>query len=259
MRLVRAELQKLFTTRLWWVMMLSMLAYAGLSLGVFIAFAGQAGQGGGPALPSRDSLDFQRVIWGSGLSGAIFPMILGIVMMTSEYRYQTITTTFLTTPRRERVVAAKLGAGVLVGLLFGIAVMLLTALAVIPAVQLSGGSFAFTDPYVLRATGAVPAALALYTLFGIGLGALIRNQIGAILAAVGWVFIVEALLTAIPPLQPVGKWTPGGAANSLLATIDVGFGASRLLPAWAGALVLAGYALVFAAVASMTTIRRDVT
>lgn len=259
MRLVRAELQKLFTTRLWWVMMVSMLAYAGLSLGVFIAFAGQAGQGGGPALPGRDSIEFQRVIWGSGLSGAIFPMILGIVMMTSEYRYQTITTTFLTTPRRERVIAAKLGAGVLVGLLFGIAVMLLTALAVIPAVNLSGGTFTFTDPYVLRATGAVPAALALYTLFGIGLGALIRNQIGAILAAVGWVFIVEALLTAIPPLQPVGKWTPGGAANSLLATIDVGFGASRLLPAWAGALVLAGYALVFAAVASVTTIRRDVT
>lgn len=259
MRLVRAELQKLFTTRLWWVMLLSMLAYVGLSLGFFIAFAGQAGQGGMGGLPPRDTPEFARLAWGSGLSGAIFPMILGIVMMTSEYRYQTITTTFLTTPRRERVVAAKLGGGAVIGLAFGVAVMLLTALAVVPAVMLSGGTFDFGDPFILRATGAVPAALALYTLFGIGLGALIRNQIGAILAAVGWVFIVEALLTAVPPLHPVGKWTPGGAANSLLASFDMGLGASRLLPAWAGALVLAGYAVVFAAVASATTIRRDIT
>lgn len=254
MRLVRGELQKLFTTRLWWVMLLSMLAYVGVSLGFFIGFAGQANSG----LPARDTPAFLELIWGFGVGGTVFPMILGIVMMTGEYRYQTITSTFLTTPRRERVVAAKLACAAVIGLLFGLAVLLLTAAAVIPTVLVSGAEFAFSGS-LARITAGVLGAMALYTLFGIGLGALIRNQIGAILAGVGWVFIVESLVNAIPPLQPIGKWTPAGAASALTSTVDIGQGTSYLLPGWAGALVLLAYGVVFSAVASATTLRRDVT
>jgi ABC-2 type transport system permease protein len=259
MALIRAELAKLTTTRLWWVMLIVSVAYMLLQLGLTIGFAGVAGQGGGPAIPARDTVAFQEVAWTLGASGALFPMILGVVMMTAEYRYQTVTGTFLATPRRERVIAAKLGAGVVVGLVFGLVLLLLSAVAVIVTVLAAGGDVVFTGTIARIAVG-VLAVLALYTLFGIGLGALIRNQVGAILAAVAWVFVVESVVNAFPVLQPIGRWTPAGAGAAITDSgVDLGLGTGYLLPAWGGAAVLLAYALVFAAVASLTTVRRDIT
>ncbi|MEV6155290.1 ABC transporter permease [Nonomuraea sp. NPDC052129] len=259
MTLIRAELLKLRTTRLWWVMLGVTVAYVLLQLGLTIGFAGQTGQNGQQVFPSRGTVPFQELLWGLGSSGALFPMILGVVMMTAEYRYQTITTTFLATPRRERVVVAKLGAGVVVGLAFGLIVLALTAIAVVVSVLLSGGDLVLSAKVLRIATG-VLLVLVLYTLFGVGLGALIKNQLGAIIVAVVWVFIVEALVNAIPALQPVGKWTPAGAGGAVTNSgVDLGLGTDYLLPAWAGALVLLGYAVLFSAVASATTIRQDIT
>jgi ABC-2 type transport system permease protein len=259
MALIRAELLKLTTTRLWWVMMSVMVAYLLLQLGLTIGFAGQNTQGGAPLFPGRDSVPFQELLWSLGGSGVLFPMILGVVMMTAEYRYQTITSTFLTTPRRERVIAAKLGSGVIVGLAFALVVVVLTAIAVVVTVLLSGGDLVFSAK-IVRIVAGVLAVLALYTLFGIGLGALIRNQLAAIIIAVAWVFLVEPVVGAFPALQGIAKWTPAGAAGAVTNSgVDFGGITAYLLPAWAGALVLLGYAVVFAAVASATTIRRDIT
>ncbi|MEU7860929.1 ABC transporter permease [Nonomuraea sp. NPDC049141] len=260
MTLIKAELLKLRTTRLWWVMLAVTIAYVLLQLGLTIGFAGQSGgPNGQPIFPGRDTVPFQELMWGLGASGALFPMILGVVMMTAEYRYQTITTTFLTTPRRERVVMAKLGAGVVVGLAFGLVVLALTAVAVAVSVPLSHGELVLSAK-ILRIAVGVLAVLVLYTLFGVGLGALIKNQLGAIVAAVVWVFIVEGLVNAIPALRPVGKWTPAGAGGAVTDSgVDLGLGTDYLLPAWAGAVVLLGYAVLFSAVASATTIRRDIT
>ncbi|GAA5050502.1 ABC-type transport system involved in multi-copper enzyme maturation permease subunit [Thermocatellispora tengchongensis] len=258
--LVRAELQKLFTTRLWWVMLISALLYSGFVLVLVTAFAGVSGSPGVPASPGRDTPEYQQLAWSSGSAATLFVMILGIVMVTAEYRYQTITGTFLTTPRRGRVVTAKLLAGLVVGVLFGLATLALTAVVVIPAVSLSGGEVTLTDHGIPRIAGGVLASVALYALFGIGLGALIRNQIGAIMAGVAWVFVVEAILAVVPALRTVGKWTPGGASNALInVNVNTGLGEFDLLPAWGGAAVLVAYALLFAAVASLTTLRRDIT
>jgi len=258
--LVRAELQKLFTTRLWWAMLIAMLLYTGANVGLITAVAGVETAQGASGVPGRDTIHFQQLVWSLGVGATVFTMIVGIVMMTAEYRYQTVTGTFLVTPRRGRVVAAKLLAGVVVGVLYGLATLLLTAAVVIPAVMLSGGEVVLFGEGVPRIMLGVLAALTLYVLFGIGLGALIRNQVGAIIGGIVWVFLIEALLANLPPLQTVGKWTPGGAANSLInVRIDTGFGEADLLPAWAGAAVLIGYAVIFSLVASQTTVRRDIT
>ncbi|NUP03326.1 MAG: ABC transporter permease subunit [Nonomuraea sp.] len=251
---IRAELLKLTTTRLWWIMLIVMLAYSALPLGFTIAFAGQQG------FPERGTRAFQEILWGLGQGGVLFAAVLGVVMMTAEYRYQTITTTFLVTPRRVRVVAAKLAATLVVGVLLGLAVLVLTALAVVVTTLAAGGALVF-DGTTVRVIAGVLAALALYTLFGLGLGALIKNQVAAILATVAWVYVVDSIINAIPALQPVGKWTPGGAASALTSTVSTlgGVDTSYLLPAWAGAVVLLGYALLFSAVASLTTLRRDIT
>lgn len=250
---VRAELLKLTTTRLWWIMLIVMLVYSALPIGFTIAFAGQQG------VPARGTPAFQESLWGMGQGGALFAAVLGVVMMTAEYRYQTITTTFLVTPKRARVVAAKLAATLVVGLLLGLAVLALTGLAVVATVLAAGADLVFTGT-TARIVAGVLVALALYTLFGLGVGALIRNQVAAILAVVAWVYIVDSIVNAIPALHPVAKWTPGGAASALTNTgSTLGVDTSYLLPAWAGALVLLCYALLFSAVASLTTLRRDIT
>ncbi|MEO3868125.1 hypothetical protein ABGB18_04755 [Nonomuraea sp. B12E4] len=124
---------------------------------------------------------------------------------------------------------------------------------------IAGGDVTFTATIARIAIG-VLAVLALYTLFGFGVGALIKNQVGAIVAVIVWVLLVESLVNAIPALQPVGRWTPAGAAAAVTNSgAGLGVDLSYLLPAWAGALVLLAYALLFAALAWSTTLRRDIT
>ena len=86
------------------------------------------------------------------------------------------------------------------------------------------------------------------------MGALIPNQILAVLGALIWLFLIEALLVAFLPT--VGRWLPGGAANGLLQSSSFD---NDLLDPWAGGLLLVAYALGFAALAARTTLRRDVT
>ncbi|MFB4273896.1 ABC transporter permease [Nonomuraea sp. MTCD27] len=259
MALIRAELLKVATTRLWWVILLVMLAYVALSVGFTIFAAGQTTPTGQVIIPGRDTAGFQEILWGMGTGGTLFAAVLGVVMMTGEYRYQTITTTLLATPKRVRVVAAKLGASFVVGVLLGAAALVLTGAALVVTVLAAGGDLVFSGT-VLRVIVSVLVVLGLYTLFGLGLGALVKNQVGALVAVIVWVYVVDTVVNAIPALQPLGKWTPAGATTALTST-GVGFGLdlSYLLPPWAGALVLLGYALAFSALASVTTLRRDIT
>ncbi|GAA4566076.1 ABC transporter permease [Planotetraspora kaengkrachanensis] len=259
--LVKAEVRKLFTTRLWWIMLLVMLVLIGVNLTFITAFAGVTNEAsGGAAIPGRETAEWVQTAWSAGAGGSIFVMILGVVMITSEYRYQTVTGTFLTTPRRGRVIGAKLITGALAGLLFALVALVLVAAVVIPATLLSGGELSLSESRIPQVSLGILVSTSLYGLFGIGLGALVRNQIAGIVGAVVWAYVIESIFTAIPVLHPVGKWLPGGAAQALMSIdVDTGLGRPEWLPAWGGALVLIAYGLLFAVVASATTVRRDIT
>jgi hypothetical protein len=101
---------------------------------------------------------------------------------------------------------------------------------------------------------AVVVGAALFGVIGVGVGALIRNQIAAVVAALVWEFVLEAILIGVVPA--VGKWLPGGAARGLTReTLSSG----NLLPAWGAGLVLLAYGLAFAVAGSQLLVRRDVT
>jgi hypothetical protein len=227
--LIRAELLKLRTTRMFWYSALAALAFVPISLAITILTAGQ--EGAGPALETSEGI---RNVMSAASSGTLIVLIIGILVMAGEFRHNTATSTFLVSPDRKRVVGAKLVSSALVGV--GIAL----------------AASALTVDVGLMLLGAV-VATALYALVGVGVGSLIRNQTAAIAIALVWVMIVEGLVVALLP--EVGRWLPGGAVASITgaATADGG-----MLPMWAGACVLAGYGLAFAAAGSRFVMRRDI-
>lgn len=259
--LVRSELTKMLSTRLWWGLLIGVVLYTAIQAGVTAGFAGVdpgAGQQGIPPLDSPDTL--RSVYASSAFTGAyVFALVLGVTGMTAEYRYQTATPTFLATPHRARVVLAKGIAHVGVGLGYG-AVGLLAAFGAGAAVILiRGHDLGLGTPGLLRASALAVVAVAVWSVVGLGVGTLIRNQVAAVLTAVFITFLVEPLLAlALDALEldVVGKLLPSSASAAMTSpassTLD-------LLPWWGGALVLTAYGLGFAALGVVLTTRRDIT
>lgn len=245
---LRAELLKQRTTR--------------TSLGLFSALLGLVLlavvlHGFGLPADQIDSETDQLMLvfgWGEKL-GVVFAGLLGAMSITSEIRHGTIRPTFLVTPRRGRVVAAKVLASVFVGAGFGLAATALavgvgsTALGIrgIPN-DLDAGDFA------LFVAGGVSAA-ALWAAIGVGLGAILRNQVPTLIGICAWLLFVEELLLGdlIGAAGDIGQFAPGAAAAAIS-----GQDPDRLLAPAVGLALLAVYATATTLAGAIATDRRDV-
>ena len=205
-------------------------------------------------MPTLDTAAGVRNLFSGAGASYLFALVIGILGMTQEFRFQTVSGAFLAAPRRSPVVVAKMAAYAIIGAcyaLVGIVVGYLVALLLLlfkDHAPIDGGSL------VAIGAGAVLGS-ALYGILGVAVGALVRNQIAALLGALVWVLLVEALVVAFLP--SLGKWLPGGALSSVLQS--TGINNATYLPAWGGAVVLLGYAVVIGGFAAATTLRRDVT
>ena len=247
-RLVRAELAKLRTTRTVPALLAAMAAFAALTVYLNLTSAGTQGN-----LPlSAFSLARLVPAPASMLTGVM--LLVGILGMAGEFRHQTITGTFLVTPNRGRVVAAKLAAHGLVGLAFAIVTVAVTVAVAAPWLAAEGVSVAPTAQLGRALTG-ILATAGLYGTLGVAIGALVRNQLAAVAVAITWLLVVEGLLIVLLRAPGLYRWLPGGASDALTGAHPDG----TLLPMWGGALLLAAYALALAAIATRLTVRRDIT
>lgn len=250
--LVRAELQKLRTVQLPAWLLLSTVLLVSLSVTATVLTAGRAGS----PLRLDDPHLLARALSGAS-GGNVLIVVLGILMLTQEFRFGTATPTFLATPRRGRVVAAKLVAVAVAGAVFAVVSAVVAIALSVALIDLRGGQLTF-DATAWQVLGGALLVLVLYGPIGIGIGALIRNQVAAVVVTLAWMFVAEQLLVALLP--SVGRWTPGGAAAAVLQLGDLATqGRGNLLPVWGGALVLAAYAAVLAMLGARTTLRRDLT
>lgn len=247
--LVRAELLKLRTARLPLWLLLTTLALVVLFV---LATVLTAGSEGAP-LQRDDPQLFARAV-ASASGGNVVVLILGILTLTQEFRFGTATPTFLVTPERGRVLAAKLVAIALTGAGFAVVSALLAVGLSAILIPLRDGVVMW-DVTVLQVLLGVVLVMVLYGPIGIAVGALVRNQIAAVVGALAWIFIIEQILVALLP--DVGRWTPGGASSAVLQLGDLATTRGELLPVWGGALVLVAYAVVLSALAARLTLRRD--
>ena len=209
--------------------------------------------GTGQTLPPLTVEMSVRMVYSSLGSAYVIVLIFGIIGFTSETRHKTLNFTYLSTPHRGRVIFAKFVTHAVWGVIFAV-VNLGFGLPLALWLVNSRPHFEIPTQDIINVSIGTIAAFTLYSILGIALGALIRNQIAAILVSLVWVMLIEAIFIAILP--NVGKWMPAGAASSMLQARALD-GAKYLEPV-PGGLLLLGYAIAFGLIAVFTTGKKDV-
>jgi ABC-type transport system involved in multi-copper enzyme maturation permease subunit len=251
--LVRAEWTKLFTTRVWLGLFLGACVLVGGFSALVTGLAGVR-QNGQPGLPAVGTPEFEKLAFATPSNAVVLMLILGIIGMTQEYRHRTVTATFLTTPRRGRVVLAKLLAYGLATVPFALAIVAVNVLVVTIYAGARGATPSLSGDN-LQVMASAGLALVIYAVIGVGIGALVRNQVGAIVGALVYLFVIEGLIASFRVLAQVHKWLPGGALQALTQSGQD----ADVLNSWQGGLLLLGYGLLAALLGTLVAVRRDVT
>ncbi|MPZ68926.1 MAG: hypothetical protein GEU71_05295 [Actinobacteria bacterium] len=242
MNLVSAEWLKLRTTRLLHGMIpatvvLSAAAVAGAVLSL----------DGAAELESSEGI--RRVLSVTG-TGALLMLLVGIMISAGEYRFGTAADTFLTTPRRHRVVLAKL----IVGAQCGLGAGAITSIACIGIASLlyniEGATFPFGDADVWLTLAGTVVYSTLFAVLGVGLGSVIRNQTLAVAVALAWFAVVEHILVNLAP--DIGRWLPATAGQAIVRTpLD------DLLSPLAAVVLLSAYGAAAAVAGLRVVVTRD--
>jgi ABC-2 type transport system permease protein len=238
--LLQAELVKLRTTR-------TFVALAGTAVGVSLLITVLVA-----SITEPSEEDVLADVFTSDVSG-LFILILAVIGITGEWRHRTITSSILAAPARVRFLAAKTIAFAVAGLVLSVLISIavgIAGLAILTARDLPTPALGELVEQFARNAGIA----ALGGAFGVGIGALVRNQVVAIVGVLVMGFAVEPALVALAP--DVGRLGPFGAlptAAQGLDPEDVGMGdvdlpapgvAVQLLLAWIGAAFAAGAALL---------------
>lgn len=243
-RALGAELLKLRTARTYW-------ALAGAALGLVLLVTVLS-----LALTDdfRTEDDVRSVLATAGASGLLM-LVLGVVASAGEYRHGTIASTLLFTPNRLRVMAAQALACAVAGLAVGLAAAALTAAIALPWLSAKGApSLSGGELLGLFFGGVLYGALA--AALGAGVGALLRNQVVAVVLVLVALFVIDPTVSAL--VDDYAKFSLGGLGTSMSGGSGEDAGASDLLPFGVAALVWAGYTAVLVVAAAILTARRDI-
>jgi ABC-2 type transport system permease protein len=243
-RLIRSELLKLASARSTaWMLGLGLVAealFAGLIAGLLPA------DDLGPA----DSSDF--LLTGSGVLFLI-SLVLGSLLVTGEYRHGTANWTLTAEPRRWRVVVAKAGTAILVAAGAGVATVAVNAALALPILDSRGIPLPETSE-ILNVYAGTAVAFVLIALFGLGLGAVLGNQVATVVVGIVLFTVVGGIVGAID--QEVSNYLPPGAAAALQGFSDTD---DEQISQVAGGFVLAAYAAGAIALGGALFARRDIT
>jgi ABC-2 type transport system permease protein len=240
MRALKSEWLKLVSVRTTWTLLAATVLIEGLGATLSAAL--------GDVEDLRKG-DVSAFIIGLRLQ-TVLMFTLGALLSTNEFRHGTANSTFVVTPRRERVILAKLVVGLAVGVagaLLYIAFHAGLSLSILASRDVAVDSDLVVNGYV-----GVGVGLVLGCLFGVALGSVLRNQVLTIV--VGLVLFTLAGTVSLFIGTDVGQFFPGEALLALQNDPRV----DDLLSQTTGGLVLAGYCLVLAIAGMVLTRQREI-
>ena len=238
---LRAELLKQRSTQTTFFLLLGMVGLVALAGALHVL---------APSPSSLASLKHQLQVFEVGTRvGMLFAGLVGAMAITAEIRYGTIRPTFLVTPRRGPVIAAKLVISALAGILFGLVAEGLMAGATTVALWARGIDNQLASGDYLQLLAGGTGAAALWAMIGLGVGALVRNQAGAIVGLCVWILLVESTSDGFVP--GAARLMPGGVGLSLAGNVDK-------LSVAVATLLLVLYAAAASAAGWLATLRRDI-
>lgn len=243
---LRSELFKQRTTRSTYWLLISMVGLVAVVVLLHVAALPAQALRGAPA---------QLRIMGLGTTfGTLFASLLGALSITGEIRHGLIRPTFLTTPRRSRVIAAKLAVSAIAGAAAGLVAETVTVGVSSAGLAARGIDIAPSGVQFAQLLAGGGVAAALWAAVGVAVGALVRSQVVALVGLAVWQLFIEQTLIGIVP--SVARYAPGPSAGSLAGAILQQTSTYLLTPA-VGVLVMAGYVAATTAAALVTTARRD--
>ncbi|HXQ43605.1 MAG TPA: hypothetical protein VN816_03115 [Acidimicrobiales bacterium] len=287
-RLLAAEVRKLWTVWSTYVLF-GIVVVLDLLFGFGLALARGGRHGGSAGLAPHGSSQWFANVFGVLDNSRLLALVLGVLIITGEYRHKTVTPTFLAEPRRGRVVTAKLGVAfgggvalgivtMVTGLVLGFVLVGLKVHSCLTSLTRGGvqqgmsqalchaqhGIYFVATTHNLwhdwsRIAPGVILGTGLFAIYGLGLGALLKNQVVGIVVGLGFTLVVETIVTAIWPT--IGEYLPGQAATALEDAGRTAFngGTAQLLPWWGGAVMVLVYGVALALVGTLTTLRSDIT
>jgi len=272
LRALGSEFEKVFTTRMWWLLALLLVGYVAFLAGGFGAFLGwavenpdAAANAGNTQLPPGMQLAPLIYSFASSI-GYVFPVLLGALAVTGEFRHRTLTPTFLAEPHRSVVLGAKFVSELLLGAGFGVIAFLTSVGTGAAALAAFGLDTELGEPDTWALIGRGVLAMALWATIGVGLGSLVPNQVAAIVIVLAFTQFIEPILRLAASLNDVtatiGQFLPGAASDALVGASFYSIasvGAAESLDWWQGGLVLLAIGVVATLIGGATTWRRDVT
>ena len=253
---IRTEFLKIRTTR----MTIGLLSGAG-AWTLFVSLVESSRSGAGGLVPSLATTIGLRDVLSSTGFALILAMVFGATLSTGEFRYQTSTDTYIDEPDRRRVMIAKSITAAIVGALFGLLGTAVTTGIGLAFALSNGYHVAMATGTIIRyGVGAVLGA-SLLAMIGVGVGSFLRNQTAAIIAIFAWAFGVEQVTGGL--FHSIARYLPLMAANTMAGA---GSGSMPPLPKgiapmpwYAVVLLLAVIVVVVSALASHTSLRKDIT
>ncbi|AUS79684.1 ABC transporter permease [Actinoalloteichus sp. AHMU CJ021] len=281
-RLITSEFRKILTVNLWWALLIPaalftfFLAWFGGAVG---SFAGSAAEFGG------DSVPIAGLMYAAGFNLAtVFGAIFGGLSMSGELRHKTITTTFLTADSRAAVLGAKLVSCAAVGAFYGVVCAITGSLGAFVGY---GDGFPAVGDWLLLCLVSI-VLMVLWTLLGVGFGALVGNQVGVVLIIPIYTLLGETILvslfsemggSAVSPYLPNGSGSfalLGLAMAQLFSVVSTHAGTADIPPEvrgdleaagvsgqfndwWLSGLAFLGWAALFVLLGWLLNQKRDVT
>ena len=247
---LRSELTKILSVRSTYWTLLGMVA---ASIGwAVLDCLGTVAHGAGQGFDAA-----QASLTGQVALGELIIVVLGALVITSEYSTGMVRTSLAVVPRRGVLYAAKAIVFAAVTLTISLVTSFLDFFVGQAILASKHYDTTLTHPGVLRAILLSAAIVTVFGLLAYGTGAIIRHTAGAITAILGVIFLIPALAQALPNswYQTLVRWLPGGQALSPIANSGPPSD-NFLFSAWGEFAVFSGYAAVLLAIGAWLFIRR---